>query len=51
MSGGYYTAQSYDVVHDVGLFVLFTFAQVEVSLFDTFVSDETLALFHVLHIN
>ena len=43
--GGYYTALSYDVVHDV--FVLFTSVQVEVIWFDSLVS----ALLHVLHNN
>ena len=44
-----YTALSYDVIYDV--FVLFTSAKVEVILFDTFVTDQSLALLHVLHIN
>jgi len=45
------TALSYDIIHD--LFVLFTFAsaEVEVIWFDTFVSDHSLALIHVLYIN
>ena len=45
MRGGYNTALSYDVIHDV--FVLFTFAKVDVILFDAFVSDQSLALLHV----
>ena len=40
--GRYYTALSYDVIHDV--FVLFTFAKVEVIWFDTWVSDKSLRL-------
>ena len=50
--GSYYTALSYDVIHDV--FVLFSFTKVEVIWFDTFVSDQSLLLLHVLlllHIN
>ena len=47
--GSYYTAPSYDVIHDV--FVLFTFAIVEVIWFDTSVSDQCLALYQVMHIN
>jgi len=46
--GGYYTALSYDDVHDV---FLFTFAKVGVILFNTLVSDQSLVLLHVLHIN
>ena len=46
--GGCYTALSYDVIHDV--FVVFTFAKVEVISFDTLVSDQSLVLLHVLHI-
>ena len=38
---GYYTALNYDVIHDA--FVMFIFAKVEVILFDTFVSDQSLA--------
>jgi len=50
--GSYYAALSSDVIHDI--FVLFTFASMkaEVIWFDTLVSDhQSLALFHVLHIN
>ena len=36
---------SCDVIHDV--FVLFTFAKVEVILFYTFISDQSLALLHI----
>jgi len=46
--GSYYTTLSFDIVRDV--FVLFTFAEVEVIWFDTLVSDQTLALLQVLHI-
>ena len=37
------------VIRDV--FVLFTFAKVEVMWFDTLISDQSLALLRVLHIN
>ena len=47
--GSYYTALSYDVIR--GVFVLFTFAQVDVIWFDTSVSDQNLALLRVLPIN
>jgi len=49
--GSYYTALSFDVIHDI--FVLFTSAKakVEVIWFDTLVLDQRLALRHVLHIN
>jgi len=47
--GSYYTTLGYDVIYDV--FVLFTFAKVEVFWFDTLVTDQRLALLHVLHIN
>ena len=47
--GSYYTAPRYDVIHDV--FVLFTFAIVEVIWFDTSVSDQCLTLYQVMHIN
>ena len=42
---------SYNVIHDV--LVLFTFAQAKVEMisFDTLVSDQGLALLHVLHVN
>jgi len=42
---------SYNVIHDV--LVLFTFAQAKVEMisFDTLVSDQGLALLHVLHAN
>ena len=40
--GDYYTALSYDVIHDV--FVLFTFVKV-----DKLFSDQSLVLHHVLH--
>jgi len=40
--GSYYTTLSYDVIHDV--FVLFTFAKVEVIWFDTLVSGQSLGL-------
>jgi len=46
--GSYYTTLSFDIVRDV--FVLFTFAEVEVIWFDTLVSDQSLALLQVLHI-
>ena len=39
VGGSYYTALSYDVIHDV--FVLFTFAKVAVILLDIFVSDQS----------
>jgi len=45
----YDTALSNHVIHDV--LVLFTFAKVEVILLDTFVSDQSLVLVHLLHIN
>jgi len=47
--GGYYTALSYDVSHDV--FVSFTFANIEMVWFDTLISDQSLALLHILLIN
>ena len=47
--GGCYTTLSYDVIYDV--FVLFTFAKIEVIWFDTLVSDQSLAILRVLHIN
>jgi len=49
--GSYFTSISYDVIHDV--FVLFTFAYAKAELiwFDILVSDQCLALIHVLHIN
>ena len=42
---------SYNVIHDV--LVLFTFAKAKVEMisFDTLVSDQGLALLHVLHVN
>jgi len=50
--GGYFTAVSYDVINDVYLF-FFTFAEVKVEViwFDTLLSDQSLALLHVLHID
>jgi len=42
------TTLSFDIVRDV--FVLFTFAEVEVIWFDTLVSDQSLALLQVLRI-
>ena len=47
--GGYYTAKSYDVIHDV--FVVFTSAKAEVISFDNIVSDQSLALLDIVHIN
>ena len=47
--GSYYTAAGCDVIHDV--FVLFTFAIVEVIWFDTSLSDQCLTLYQVMHIN
>jgi len=49
--GSYYTALSFDIIHDI--FVLFTCAKakVEVIWFDTLILDQRLALRHVLHIN
>jgi len=49
--GGYFTALSYDVINDV--FVFFTFAEVKVEVIwlDTLLSDQSLALLHVLHID
>jgi len=47
VSGSYYTGLRYDVIHDV--FVLFTTAKVEVIWFD--ISEQSLALLHVLRIN
>jgi len=47
--GGCYTTLSYDVIYDV--FVLFTFAKIEVIWFDTLVSDQSLAILRILHIN
>ena len=46
--GSYYSALSYDL-QDVLL--LFTFTKVEVVWFHTLVSDQSLALLHVLCIN
>ena len=46
--GSYYTTLSFDIIRDV--FVLFTFAKVEVIWFDTLVSYQSLALLQVLHI-
>ena len=43
------TAVSYNVIRDK--FVLFIFAKVELIWFDTVVSDQSLALLHVLRIN
>ena len=43
----YNTAISYDVIHDV--FVLFTSAKVEEILFDTLVSDQSIALLRFAH--
>jgi len=42
VGGGHYADLSYDVIHDVGLFVLFTFvyAKVEVIWCDTLVSKQ-----------
>ena len=37
--GGYYTALSFDIIHDV--FVLFTFVKVGVIWFDTLVSNQS----------
>jgi len=47
--GTYYTAPGCDVIHDV--FVLFTFAIVEVIWFGTLASDQCLTLHQVMHIN
>jgi len=38
--GSYYTGLSYHIIYDI--FVLFTFAKVQVILFDTFGSDQSL---------
>ena len=49
--GSYYTALSQNIIHDIFLLFTFASAKVEVIWFDTLVSDQSLALLHVLHIN
>ena len=46
---GYYAVLSYDVTRCV--FVVFLFANVEVICFNTFASDQSLALLHILHMH
>jgi len=49
--GGYYTALSHNIIHDVFVSFPFAWAKLEVIWFDTLVADQSLALLHVLHIN